>query len=107
MAFVDVTDRGAYHLTNRHLGVAFVVLFILDLVIVFIHELGHAAVLVHYNRRVKAAGFRIYFGTPAFFIESSDALMLSRGKRIQQAAAGPWPRARRHLDRGDAAVVVP
>jgi CRP-like cAMP-binding protein/Zn-dependent protease len=90
LAFVDVVRTGSgYHLANRHLGVAFAVLFALDMVIVFIHELGHATALVHYGRRVKAAGFRIYFGTPAFFIESSDALMLSRGRRIVQAAAGP------------------
>jgi putative peptide zinc metalloprotease protein len=89
VAFLDSLHRDRYTLTNRHLGVAFAVLFLLDMVIVFIHELGHAAVLVHFGRRVKSAGFRIYFGTPAFFIESSEALMLSRGKRILQAAAGP------------------
>ena len=90
LAFLDVVRTGSgYHLANRHLGVAFAVLFALDMVIVFIHELGHATALVHFGRRVKAAGFRIYFGTPAFFIESSDALMLSRGRRIVQAAAGP------------------
>jgi CRP-like cAMP-binding protein/Zn-dependent protease len=88
-AFAAVIARGGNHLTNRHLGVAFAVLFLLDLLIIFIHELGHAAVLVHYGRRVKSAGFRIYFGTPAFFIESSDALMLPRKQRIVQSAAGP------------------
>ncbi|HTY71064.1 MAG TPA: cyclic nucleotide-binding domain-containing protein [Actinomycetes bacterium] len=88
-AFFAVADRGTYHLTNRHLGLAFAVLVLLDLVIVFIHELGHAAALIHFGRRVKGAGVRIYFGTPAFFIESSDALMLPRGRRILQAGAGP------------------
>jgi putative peptide zinc metalloprotease protein len=88
-AFAAVIVRGGDHLTNRHLGVAFAVLFLLDLLIIFIHELGHAAVLVHYGRRVKSAGFRIYFGTPTFFIESSDALMLPRRQRILQSAAGP------------------
>jgi CRP-like cAMP-binding protein/Zn-dependent protease len=88
-AFADVVARGGNHLTNRHLGVAFAVLFLLDLLIIFIHELGHAAVLVHFDRRVKSAGFRIYFGTPAFFIESSDALMMRRWQRIVQSAAGP------------------
>jgi hypothetical protein len=39
---------------------------------------------------VQSAGFRIYFGAPAFFIESSDALMLDRGPRIAQAFAGPY-----------------
>ena len=62
----------------------------LELVIISIHELGHAAVLVHHRRRVHGAGFRIYFGAPAFYIESSDALMLPRHLRILQSAAGPW-----------------
>ncbi len=88
-AFIGVAIRGGNHLTNRHLGVAFAVLFFLDLLIIFIHELGHAAVLVHYGRRVKSAGFRIYFGSPTFFIEASDGLMLPRRQRIVQAAAGP------------------
>ena len=51
---------------------------------------GDATVLVRYGRRVKSAGFRIYFGSPAFFIESSDALMLDRRQRIIQAFAGPY-----------------
>jgi putative peptide zinc metalloprotease protein len=89
VALIAVIRRGGDHLANRHIGIAFLVLFLLDLLIIFIHELGHAAVLVHYGRRVKSAGFRLYFGTPSFFIESADALMLSRGQRIQQAAAGP------------------
>ena len=88
-AFVGVVVRGGNHLTNRHLGVAFAVLFGLDLLIIFIHELGHAAMLVHYGRRVKSAGFRLYFGAPSFFVEASEALMLPRGKRMAQAAAGP------------------
>ena len=56
----------------------------------FVHELGHAVVLVHHGRRVKSAGFMIYFGSPAFFVESSDGLMLDRGKRIVQSSAGPF-----------------
>jgi putative peptide zinc metalloprotease protein len=88
-AFVDVVSRHAYRVHNRHFGVTFVILIVSDLLIIFVHELGHAAVLVHYGRRVKSAGFRIYFGAPSFFIESSDALMLPRGRRIIQAAAGP------------------
>ncbi len=89
-AFLDVVATRNYHLTNRHLGVAFLVLLALDLLVIFIHELGHAATLVHYGRRVKSAGFRLYFGSPAFFIDSSDALMLGRRQRMVQALAGPY-----------------
>jgi putative peptide zinc metalloprotease protein len=85
---VVVVDHG-FHFTAQSVGIGFVVLFALNLAIVFIHELGHALVLVHYGRRVKSAGFRIYFGSPAFFVDSSDALLMGRGQRIGQAFAGP------------------
>jgi CRP-like cAMP-binding protein/Zn-dependent protease len=88
LAFGAVVSRHVYGIQNRHFGVVFAILFTLDLMIVFVHELGRAAVLVHYGRRVKSAGFQIYFGTPAFFVESADSLMLPRGRRIVQAAAG-------------------
>jgi CRP-like cAMP-binding protein/Zn-dependent protease len=57
---------------------------------VFVHELGHATYLVHHGRRVRGAGFRIYLGSPAFFVDSSDALMLDRPTRIRQSLAGPY-----------------
>jgi hypothetical protein len=59
----------------------------MDYVLTFIHELGHAVVLVHHGRKVKSAGFMIYFGSPVFFVESSEVLMLDRKERIVQAFA--------------------
>ena len=53
------------------------------------HELGHSVVISHYDRKVKSAGFMIYFGSPAFFVEATDSLMLERRQRILQASAGP------------------
>ena len=66
------------------------ILLSLAFVLTFCHELAHAAVLVHHDRRVLGAGFFIFFGSPAFFVDASDVLMLDRGKRIQQAFAGPF-----------------
>jgi CRP-like cAMP-binding protein/Zn-dependent protease len=88
--FFDTVASHRFHLNTVSVGLGFVILFLLNLAIVFIHELGHAAVLVRYRRRIKSAGFRIYFGSPAFFIESSDALLLDRRQRIHQAFAGPY-----------------
>ena len=62
----------------------------LSLFAVAVHELAHALVLVHNNRGLQAAGFRLHLGTPSFYIESVDALLLPRKQRLQQAAAGPW-----------------
>jgi hypothetical protein len=88
--FFVVLSSDRFHFTTLSVGVGFVVLFVLNLAIIFVHEMGHATLLVSYGRRIKSAGFRIYFGSPAFFIESSDALMLDRRQRINQAFAGPY-----------------
>jgi len=89
VAFVAVVSGGRFTLSGQSLALEFLILFTLDYVLTFLHELGHALVIVHYGRRVKSAGFMIYFGSPAFYVEASDALMLDRGQRIVQAAAGP------------------
>jgi CRP-like cAMP-binding protein len=64
-------------------------LLALGLVLTFAHELGHAVVETHYGRHIGSAGFMIYFGSPAFFVDASDGLMMERRQRILQSAAGP------------------
>jgi hypothetical protein len=66
------------------------VVIALSVAAVAIHELAHALVVVHHDRTVDAAGVRIHLGTPAFYVESADALLLGRRERIIQAAAGVW-----------------
>jgi CRP-like cAMP-binding protein/Zn-dependent protease len=88
IAFITVQDR--FRLAGDSPLLETVVLIGLSFVLTFAHELGHAVVLTHYGRRVKSAGFMIYFGSPAFFVEASDGLMLDRGKRIVQSGAGPF-----------------
>jgi CRP-like cAMP-binding protein/Zn-dependent protease len=90
VAFVAVYRSGQFELGGDSAAVQMLVLLGMDYFLTFIHELGHAVVLVHYGRRVKSAGFMLYFGSPAFFVESSDVLMLPRGQRIVQAFAGPY-----------------
>ena len=90
VAFVAVGRGNGFEFTPQSVGIGLVILFGLNLLLVFVHELGHAAYLVHRGRRVKGAGVRIYYGTPAFFIESSDVLMLGRRERMLQSFAGPY-----------------
>ena len=89
-AFAYVVASEGVAVSTQSIGLALLLFLILDAASLFIHEMGHASTLVHYGRRVNGAGFRIYFGTPAFYIESSDALMLTRGQRIMQSFAGPY-----------------
>ncbi|HEX3087718.1 MAG TPA: hypothetical protein VHQ23_03625 [Ilumatobacteraceae bacterium] len=90
VAFAAVVTRHGLAYETRSLGAWVALLFALNLLLIFIHELGHAAVLVHHGRRVRSAGFRMYFGAPAFFVDSSDALMLDREARIAQSFGGPY-----------------
>jgi putative peptide zinc metalloprotease protein len=90
VAFVIDAKSKNFALAGRSLAVAFLVLLVLDYFMVFVHELGHALVVVHGGRRIKSAGFQIYFGSPAFFVDSSDGLMLDRRNQIWQSFAGPY-----------------
>ena len=90
LAFVHNVRSKLFGLTGKSLAIGFVVLLVIQYFGVFVHELGHALVLIHNGRRMKSAGFRIYFGCPAFFVDASDGLMMDRGQRILQAFAGPY-----------------
>jgi CRP-like cAMP-binding protein len=90
VAFLAVARSHRYSLAGRSLTLAFVVLLVLNWSLTLMHELGHATVLIHYKRKVKGAGFLIYFGSPALYIEAADGLMMSRGQRILMAFAGGY-----------------
>jgi CRP-like cAMP-binding protein/Zn-dependent protease len=89
-AFVSVFVSGRFSLDTRSAPVEGAILLALAFFLTFMHELGHSVVITHYGRKVKSAGFLIYFGAPAFFVEATDSLMLERRQRIIQASAGPF-----------------
>ena len=88
-AFVDVQLSGEFSLGKESASEA-VILLALSFFLTFMHELGHSVVISRYDRKVKSAGFMIYFGSPAFFVEATDSLMLDRRQRIIQSFAGPF-----------------
>jgi CRP-like cAMP-binding protein len=90
VAFVTVARSHRFTLTGESPVIGILVLLVLDYVMVFVHELGHALVLVHHGRRVKNAGFQIYFGAPTFFVDTSDGLMLEARQRIVESFGGPY-----------------
>jgi putative peptide zinc metalloprotease protein len=88
--FWSLFRSGRYTISGESAAAESLLLLAMSYFLTFMHELGHAVVLVHYKRRVKSAGFMLYFGSPAFFVESSDGLMLDRRERIVQSFGGPY-----------------
>jgi CRP-like cAMP-binding protein/Zn-dependent protease len=89
-AFVALYRQGRFSIGGGSAATESLIILAMNYFLTFMHELGHAVVLVHYGRKVKSAGFMIYFGSPAFFVDASDGLMLDRGQRIVQSFAGPY-----------------
>ena len=69
------------------------VLWLLTLVALSIHELGHALAIRRAGRRILGAGVQLYLGNPAFFIDSTDMVMAGPRARAVNAAAGPFAQA--------------
>ena len=90
VAFVAVVRGGHFSLGASSLAVEFLILGFLNYFLTATHELGHALASIHHGRRIKSAGFMIYYGSPAWFVDASDSLMSERKERIVQSAAGPF-----------------
>jgi CRP-like cAMP-binding protein/Zn-dependent protease len=89
-AFWQVGSSGDFSLGDTSAPAESGILLALAFFLTFMHELGHSVVITRYDRKVKSAGFMIYFGSPAFFVEATDSLMLDRRQRILQSFAGPF-----------------
>ena len=90
IAFLKIASERAFSLGGKSPAVESAILLALAFFLTFMHELGHSVVISRYGRKVKSAGFMIYFGSPSFFVEATDSLMLERRQRILQSSAGPF-----------------
>ncbi|WP_430780979.1 cyclic nucleotide-binding protein [Actinoplanes sp. G11-F43] len=66
-----------------------IVLVSLNVVVLAVHEFGHALAAKRVGREVPAAGLMLYFGIPSVFVDTSDVWMAGRRARIAVTAAGP------------------
>jgi CRP-like cAMP-binding protein/Zn-dependent protease len=89
LAFISVELSGRFTLDAASAPAESILLIAMGLFLTFAHELGHAVVETHNGRHIGSAGFFIYFGSPAFFVDASDSLLMDRPQRMLQSAAGP------------------
>jgi putative peptide zinc metalloprotease protein len=70
-------------------GIAMIALIVLFVpVLIFTHEMAHALVCKSFGREVRRGGVALYFGIPAFFVDTTDIWLENRGRRIAVSAAG-------------------
>ena len=60
-----------------------------NLIIITIHELAHGLMTKHFGRELNQGGFLIYWGMPAFFVDTRDIWLAPRRQRIAVSWAGP------------------
>jgi putative peptide zinc metalloprotease protein len=89
-AFVAVVREGKFSLLGGSAATGVLVLYGIQLFSTFVHESGHALGNVHAGRHIVAAGFMLYLGIPAFFIETTDMWMADRKQRLVASCAGPF-----------------
>lgn len=65
-------------------------LFFANLLVIIVHELAHGLTVKHFGRDLDRGGFLLYWGFPAFFVDTRDIWMLPRNKRIGVVWAGPY-----------------
>ena len=107
VAFLWALTSHRFHLIVGPASLQTLVLLVLGLVLTAAHELGHASVIKHYGKRIPSAGFLVYFGSPAFFVEAVDGLMLGGNSGCSSRSPGRSPSSCSPGSRRAAAVRSP
>lgn len=82
-------NRHIYTLTNNNYPVL-VTLIVANLLVIGLHELAHALATKQIGRELDRGGFLLYWGLPAFFVDTRDAWLSSSRHRILVSWAGPY-----------------
>ncbi|MCP4420836.1 MAG: M50 family metallopeptidase, partial [Chloroflexi bacterium] len=71
-------------------GLSIVTLFIANLIVIGLHELAHGLMTKHVGRELDRGGFLLYWGFPAFFVDTRDTWLSPWLDRIKVSWAGPY-----------------
>jgi putative peptide zinc metalloprotease protein len=65
--------------------------YLLAVVVLCLHEVGHAHACKHYGGRVPAMGFALIYLTPAFYTDTTEGhVKANRSQRLVISVAGVW-----------------
>jgi putative peptide zinc metalloprotease protein len=88
-AYLVARRYGTPFVVAQRIGVGALVFLVGRLAIVAVHELAHGLVLASFGRRVERAGFKLLLIFPYAFVDTSQAWLEPRHRRIAVSAAGP------------------
>ena len=90
--FVRLLNSGSYPILRmwNSYGLGFLTILAIYFVIFALHESAHAFTAKFYGRDIRKGGFMIYFGMPAFYVDTTDMWMEPRRARIAVSWAGPY-----------------
>ena len=88
--FVRLLLAGTYPLmqTGGSYGLGLLVLLLANYVMIFFHESGHALAVKHYDRSILKGGMLFYYGSPAFYMDTTDIWMAPKAARLAVSSAG-------------------
>ncbi len=64
-------------------------LIVANLLVIGVHELGHGVTTKQFRRELNRGGFLLYWGLPAFFVDTRDMWLSPRWERVAVSWAGP------------------
>lgn len=70
-------------------GYGILLLLLANLLVIGVHELAHGLTTKHVGRELNRGGFLLYWGMPAFFVDTRDTWLASRRERMLVSWAGP------------------
>ena len=90
--FLRVSTSEGFHLSTQRPGLGFAVLFVLNLTLIYFHELGHTLCLLH-SRPGEIGGLPDLLRCAIVLRRVIGRAAPYHGQRIAQAAAGPYVEA--------------
>ncbi|MBN1889492.1 MAG: hypothetical protein JW850_15970, partial [Thermoflexales bacterium] len=90
--FIQVLIEHRYTIvaTGGSYWLGLLLLWAVNFGLIIIHEHAHALTTKHFGRQVKRGGILIYYGFPAFFVDTMDIWMEPKLRRIAVTWAGPY-----------------
>ncbi len=90
LVFFLALRQGTFSLlkSGNSLTLGLILLWLANLLTIFLHECAHALTTKHFGREVHRGGFMLYYGLPAFFVDTMDIWMEDKGPRMAVSVAG-------------------